>query len=244
MSTCRHILKCTEVFGLLSNLVSVDIPAGWANRGNRTGKRSNMSQGKKTSHAARGGQRPDRGTELRDRLKWGAVFVVVLGGAVALAISVTQPEPPPPPELEAVETFPDMGVQHLAAGASTPEYNSDPPTSGPHAQAPAPCGIYREPVPDTAQLHSMEHGAVVIQYDPDLPQDQLTELEGINWSSADEVIVAPRPDSPAPVALTAWNKRLLLDGVDVEVITAFEREFGNQSPEGGAQCPFQVDQTR
>jgi hypothetical protein len=28
------------------------------------------------------------------------------------------------------------------------------------------------------------------------------------------------------------------------VITGYEREFGNQSPEGGAQCPFQVDETR
>lgn len=163
---------------------------------------------------------------------------------MALAISLTQPEPPPPPELEAVETFADMGTEHLAVGAPAPEYNSDPPTSGPHDEVPAPCGIYRQPVPDGAQLHSMEHGAVVVQYDPDLPEDQIAELEGINWSSADEVIVAPRPDSPAAVVLTSWTKRLLLDAVDVEVITGYEREFGNQSPEGGAQCPFQVDETR
>lgn len=203
-----------------------------------------MSQGKKTSGAAGRGRRADGGTGLRRRLLWGGVATLLLGGAVAVAVDVGQPEPPPPPELEAVETFPDMGVQHLAAGSPIPEYNSDPPTSGPHAQVPAPCGIYRQPVPDPAQLHSMEHGAVVIQYHPDLPPDQLAELEGIDWSPVDEVIVAPRPDNPAPVALTAWTRRLLLDRVDVEVITAFEREFGNRSPEGGAQCPFQVDETR
>lgn len=169
---------------------------------------------------------------------------MILGGAVAVAMDASRPEAPPPPELEAVETFPDMGVQHIPAGSPTPEYNSDPPTSGPHDQVPAPCGVYRQPVPDVNQLHSMEHGAVVIQYRPDLPTDQLAELEGIDWSSVDEVIVAPRPDNPAPLVLTAWTKRLLLERVDIEVITAFEREFGNRSPEGGAQCPFQVDETR
>lgn len=203
-----------------------------------------MRQRKKTSQVARRGRRPDRGFDLRRWLLWVGVAIVVLGGAVALAIDLTRPEPPPPPELEAVETFPDMGVQHLASGSPAPKYNSDPPTSGPHDPSPAPCGIYRRPVPDTGQLHSMEHGAVVIQYHPDLPSDQVAELEGIDWSPVDEVIVAPRPDNPAPVALTAWTKRLLLDQVDVEVLTAFEREFGNRSPEGRAQCPFQVDESR
>lgn len=203
-----------------------------------------MSQRKRAGQVAGCRQLPDRGPDLRRRLLWGAVAIVILGGAVVVAIDASRPEALPPSELEAVETFPDMGVQHLAPGAPSPEYNSDPPTSGPHAQAPAPCGIYRQPVPDTAQLHSMEHGAVVIQYQPDLPTDQLAELEGIDWSSVDEVIVAPRPDNPAPLALTAWTRRLLLDRVDIEVITAFEREFGNRSPEGGAQCLFQVDETR
>lgn len=203
-----------------------------------------MSQGKSASQLAKRGRQPDRGTETRRRLLWVGVAVAVLGGAVGLAVDLVRPEPPPPPELDAVTIYPDMGVRHLALGSPIPAYNSNPPTSGPHAPAPAPCGIYRQPVSDPAQLHSMEHGAVVIQYHPDLPPDQLTELEAIDWSPVDEVIVAPRLDNPAPVALTAWTRRLLLEQVDVEVIVGFEREFGNQSPEGGAQCPFQVDETR
>lgn len=39
---------------------------------------------------------------------------------------------------EEVEAFPDMGVQHLTQGSANPQYISDPPTSGPHGQAPAP----------------------------------------------------------------------------------------------------------
>lgn len=77
-----------------------------------------------------------------------------------------------------------------------------------------------------------------------LPANQVELLEGIDWSPAAKVIVAPRPDSPAPVALTALTTRLLVDEVNVEVITAFQREFGNRSPEAGASCPMQVDETR
>lgn len=179
---------------------------------------------------------------LMGKLIWVAVVVVILAGAVLLAIDLTAPEPPPPPELEAVETFDDMGTQHLAAGQETPEYNSDPPTSGPHAETPAACGVYRQPVPDVNALHSMEHGAIVLQYDPELSQEQIVELEEIGRDVGGEIIVAPRPDNPAAVTLTAWTKLLVLDEVDGDVISAFEREFGNRSPEAGAQCPFQVDE--
>lgn len=179
---------------------------------------------------------------LVGKLVWIALVVVILGGAVALAVDVTQPEPPPPPELEAVETFPDMGNLHLEAGQAAPEYNSDPPTSGPHSATPASCGIYRQPVPDVNYLHSMEHGAIVVQYDPDLPQDQIEALEEIGRSVGGEIIVAPRPGNPAPLALTSWTNLLLLDEVDGDVIAGFEREFANRSPEPAAQCTFSVDE--
>jgi hypothetical protein len=178
---------------------------------------------------------------LVGKLVWVAALLVILGGAVALAIDVAQPEPPPPPELEAVEAFPDMGNLHLGAGQAVPEYNSDPPTSGPHSATPAPCGIYRQPVPDVNYLHSMEHGAIVVQYDPTLAEDQIEELEKIGRSVGGEIIVAPRPGNPAAVALTSWTNLLLLDEVDGDVIAGFEREFGNRSPEPAAQCLFQVD---
>lgn len=179
---------------------------------------------------------------LAGKLIWVAVVVVILGGAIWLAIDLVEPEAPPPPELEAVETIPDQGNRHLAVGEGTPQYNSDPPTSGPHAATPAACGIYRQPVPDVNAIHSMEHGAIVVQYDPNLSQEEIVELEEIGRDIGGEIIVAPRPDNPAPVAITAWTKLLLLDEINGDVIAAFEQEFGNRSPEPGAQCAFQVDE--
>lgn len=183
-----------------------------------------------------------RSSRLVGKLIWGAVVVVILGGAVLLAVDLTAPDAPPPPELETVETFDDLGTQHLVVGEATPNYNSNPPTSGPHADTPAACGVYRQPVPDVNSLHSMEHGAIVVHYDPELSQEQVIDLEEIGRDVGGEIIVTPRPDNPSAVVLTAWTKLLALDEVDGDVIAAFESEFGNRSPEAGAQCPFQVDE--
>jgi len=189
-----------------------------------------------------GKAKKDQRRRLGRTAAWTGLVVVLFAGVVALAVDLAQPEAPPPAELEAVETFPDMGGQHLADGGPAPAYNSDPPTSGPHSPTPAPCGIYRSPVPDVSALHSMEHGAIVVQYDPGLSQAEIEELEEIGRSIGGEIIVAPRPGNPAAVALTAWTKLLLLDRVDSDVISGFEREFGNRSPEPAAQCLFSVDE--
>lgn len=177
------------------------------------------------------------------RMGWVAGAVVVLGGAVYIAADVTAPEAPPPVELEATQTFDEMDPVHLEPESPIPEYNSNPPTSGPHNPSPAPCGIYREPVSDQAYLHSLEHGAVVIQYDPSLATSVIEEVENAVRSNRGEIILAPRSDNPTPFTLAAWTKLLTVDELDSDLVDGFEREFGNRfSPEPGAVCPFQIDQ--
>jgi Protein of unknown function (DUF3105) len=177
------------------------------------------------------------------RLLWILGGVVIFGGAVLIALDVTEPLPPPPPELEAVQTLPVMDPAHLPPGSPLPVYNSDPPTSGPMDSVPAQCGIYRQPVSDQAYLHSLEHGAVVIQYNPSASQSEVEELERIARSIRGEIILAPRPDNPSLVSLVAWTNLLLIDEINEDVIRGFDREFANRNaPEPGAICPFQVDQ--
>src|SRR3989344_2386044 len=48
---------------------------------------------------------------------------------------------------------------------SNVQYNSSPPTSGPHFSAWAKAGAYDEILSDGYLLHSLEHGYVVISYD-------------------------------------------------------------------------------
>ena len=52
------------------------------------------------------------------------------------------------------------------------EYPQNPPVGGDHNPVWQNCGYYDEPVRNENAVHSLEHGAVWITYQPDLPQDQ------------------------------------------------------------------------
>ena len=75
------------------------------------------------------------------------------------------------------------------------EYNSYPPTSGPHHPSPAVWDVYSEPVAQRHLIHNLEHGGLVIQYGSDVPETTLNEL--ISWyrEDPDGIIIAPLPDT-------------------------------------------------
>ncbi|MBD2449999.1 DUF3105 domain-containing protein [Nostoc sp. FACHB-152] len=64
--------------------------------------------------------------------------------------------------------FPDLGQQHVEVGTSVTynSNNSNPPTSGPHYPYPAAWGIYVYPPADEFLVHNLEHGGVIISYNP------------------------------------------------------------------------------
>ena len=162
---------------------------------------------------------------------------VVIVAAVLLALTGKEP-----PELANMETFPDMGRAHLEPGEAPPEYNSDPPTSGPHAPQAAPCGIHVSEVPDPLQVHNLEHGTVVVQYQPDLEGADLEALQDYARSKQSHILLAPRPGLSHPVVLTSWTRMLRLDTVDLDTIEVFFQRFSGVGPEAGVPCPFVVDE--
>ena len=70
---------------------------------------------------------------------------------------------------------------HPARLAETPDYKTNPPTSGNHVEPPyqQADGAYSE-MPETIDfVHSLEHGRMEIQYSPDLPEADQLELKGL-----------------------------------------------------------------
>ena len=64
-----------------------------------------------------------------------------------------------------IETFPDEGNLHVAQ--DTPiTYNTDPPTSGTHYPGATEGGFYDSPIPAGNLVHTMEHGGIIIYYNP------------------------------------------------------------------------------
>ena len=55
-------------------------------------------------------------------------------------------------------------------------FPSVPPASGPHNPTPLPAGIYGSAPPMDHVLHSLEHGAAIIWYEPSVPGEELDRL--------------------------------------------------------------------
>ena len=82
-------------------------------------------------------------------------------------------------------------------------YNSFPPSSGPHFQTPAPWGIYEEPIKQTILVHNLEHGGIVIQYGNVSSGDVRSSRPSTRTIRTGS---SSRPTrSSGKFALTAWN---------------------------------------
>lgn len=131
----------------------------------------------------------------------------------------------PGPELEGVERPNNDGRGHVTNAT----YTSAAPTSGPHrAQAPN-CGVYTSQVPLDLAVHALEHGTVILWYQPQSPElaEQLIDLTS-EWDS--HVIISPNPGIDAPVVATAWNRRMTFDEV-TPTVNEFVDVYRNRGPE-------------
>lgn len=71
----------------------------------------------------------------------------------------------------------DQGATHLASGEKPPEYATTPPTSGDHSPEPLADGAFTPKPPPVNSLHTLEHGRVAIQYNPNLGEEIRRELK-------------------------------------------------------------------
>ena len=130
------------------------------------------------------------------------------------------------------EELPEEGNTHLAEGAPPPKYKTSPPTSGDHSPIPLADGAYLDPAEPVNYVHSMEHGRILIQYDPDLPEEQQLELRGLYDEMYSGALMFPNPDMPYEVAAVAWRSyvgcKKYEGAATLDAIRAFGIEnFGN-----------------
>ena len=99
---------------------------------------------------------------------------------------------------------------HIAPGSTYEgDYNSTPPTSGPHWDTGwAGCGFFEEESPDEQVVHNMEHGQVVISYnlENESEVEQLKEIAGSLPGRRSWMIMRPYSKiGVGQIALTAWG---------------------------------------
>ncbi|MGE5141382.1 MAG: DUF3105 domain-containing protein [Rudaea sp.] len=129
-----------------------------------------------------------------------------------------------------IQTTPDLGRTHLNPGQSYNYGGNNPPTSGPHDPDPMSPGVYDNPISETREVHSLEHGYVIIHYNG-IPADQVQQLGSIARQDPRKVIVAPFPGMTDKISLTAWDHIQTCGGVNVQLIRSFIAEFRDKGPE-------------
>jgi len=145
--------------------------------------------------------------------------------------------------LEAVEHYTDLSADHVEEG-ETVEYDVFPPVGGEHYPVWQNCGVYAEPLRTEYAVHSLEHGAVWIAYEPGLPADQVETLAGL-YSPGDYLVISPVEGLPAPVVASAWGSQILLEGAEDPRLVEYLVEYvqGENTPEPGAPCSGGFDGT-
>jgi len=168
----------------------------------------------------------------RNTLLWIGGIGAAIVAATALAFIVLAP--PAVPTLDGVVVYNNLPRNHSEAPQTYPQ---TPPVGGVHSSVWQNCGIYDQPVHNENAVHSLEHGAVWITYQPDLPAASIEHIRSLARGH-DHVLVTPYPNLPKPVVASAWGLQVPLDDASDPRLSLFisRYESGPQTPEPGALC--------
>jgi hypothetical protein len=144
--------------------------------------------------------------------------------------------------------YPSQGHTHLDPG--TPDdfvYNSNPPTSGPHREIFSDTFISPAPLPSYVQVHLLEHGNILLQYNCKCPEiisgltaiamaydSKLIPADHLQPTAEDvqaaeeqgtAVLVAPYPQMKSKIALTAWTRLAAMNTPDQAKIASFINSY-------------------
>lgn len=125
----------------------------------------------------------------------------------------------------------EEGRNHVPEGTQI-TYNSNPPSSGSHYGITQHAGVYDKPPADGYLVHSLEHGAVILWYNPkQLSKDQVEQLKNIFNRTSGKGIMTPRESMDVSVAVSSWGRVLKLKTIDEKQIKAFFDTNINRGPE-------------
>jgi hypothetical protein len=192
-----------------------------------------MGKGKGATKKAR---RTEERRQKAEQKKWKIVLAIVAAAVMATGGGWFYARRAELPGQE----FADMGRRHIPPGTPAPAYNSSPPTSGPHANE-ARWGEHGEEIPEINQVHNLEHGGILIQYNcTRLPAGQGCDVLRSGLRAAFQkarreidrkIVLAPYAKMRRTIALTAWTRLQYLDAPDEAAILRFAEAHIDNGPE-------------
>jgi len=111
------------------------------------------------------------------------------------------------------------------------KYNSFPPSSGRHFFTPAIYDFYTEPVSESAVVHNLEHGAMVVQWGSKVPKSEVAKIREWWKNDARGLVAAPLPALGNKIAVIAWTHVAKCTRFDDGAFTKFRDRYQFKGPE-------------
>lgn len=120
-------------------------------------------------------------------------------------------------------------------------YDKFPPFGGAHDATWAACNgvVYDKPVRNENMVHTLEHGAIWIAYNPDQIQGDALETLRAKVEGETYISISPYPGLDRPISVQSWGHQLKLDSATDDRIDQFIRALrlnSYQYPEVGGTC--------
>lgn len=164
----------------------------------------------------------------------------VLDRSQAERFSPTTDNPDPSRSIDGVLEVEYAAARHVEP-AQRVAYDRSPPFGGPHDQTWATCTgvVYPVALRSENAVHSLEHGAVWVTYDPNRVSADDIDALSARVEGEPYMMMSPYPGLAAPITLQSWGHRLELDSASDRRITQFVaalRQNPSTHPESGASC--------
>jgi hypothetical protein len=203
----------------------------------------------RSSQVGKGRTRPPANVVTPQR-PWGLIAAAIAVAVFAVAVltyAVVKVNQANADKVEDVDDIPGVETYDYPAGQqhvdTAVDYSESPPVGGPHAPPPAwaDCTgtVYDIDIRHENAVHSLEHGAVWITYNPDdVSQGDIDTLAKLVENESGRMM-SPYAGLDSPISVQAWGHQLKVDSADDKRIKQFadlltlNSEF---TPEPGASC--------
>ena len=205
------------------------------------------SGGAGASRSGKGGRTRPPANVVAPQRPWGliaaAVAVVVFAVAV-IGYAVVQVNEANAGKVESIDEIAGITTAEYEAGQHVPTavaYAESPPVGGEHDPVWADCTgtVYDVDIRHENAVHSLEHGAVWITYNPDEVSEQDIETLAALVDGESGRMLSPYAGLDSPISLQSWNHQLKVDSVDdprIEQFADFLTRNPDFHPEVGATC--------
>jgi hypothetical protein len=201
-----------------------------------------------TGSRAKGGRTRPAANVVAPQRPWGLIagaLVVVLFAAAVITYAVVKVNEANANKVESPDDISGMQTFDYAAGQehvqTAVDYSESPPVGGPHDPFWADCtgSVYDVDIRHENAVHSLEHGAVWVTYNPDEISDgdvaKLADLvDGVSGR-----MLSPYAGLDSPISIQSWNHQVKVDSADDERLVQFADLMTRNSdfhPEVGASC--------